>query len=106
MRNPLEEALKWFRKRSEATKQGYEAKEIEDAAAAPLGRKFSKKIFEISVIKCAGLRRTGDDFDPRMMRPFFSFDFYTFEYRSPTAAGSDPTYEVTKRYEIEDSKEL
>lgn len=41
-----------------------------------------------------------------MMRPFFSFDFYTFEYRSPTGTGSDPTYEVTKRYEIEDSKEL
>ena len=41
-----------------------------------------------------------------MMRPFFSFDFYTFEYRSPTAVGSDPIYEVTKRYEIEDSDEL
>ena len=106
MRNSLDEALKWFRKKSEATKHGYESKEVDNVAAAGLGRKFNKKIFEISVIKCTGLRRPDDDFDPRMMRPFFSFDFYTFEYRSPTGIGSDPTYEVTKRYEIEDSKEL
>jgi hypothetical protein len=71
-----------------------------------LGVKFTKKIFEITVIRANGLRRTGEDFNPRSMRPFFSFDFYTFEYRSPTSVGSDPAYEVTKRYEIEDSTEL
>lgn len=106
MRNSLDEALKWFRKKSEATKQGYLDKEVDEVVAAGLGRKFNKKIFEISVIKCVNLSRRDEDFDPRMMRPFFSFDFYTFEYRSPTGIGADPTYEVTKRYEIEDSKEL
>ena len=58
------------------------------------------------MIKCFGLKRADPQFKPRLMLPFFSFDFYTFEYRSPTANGADPTFEVTKWYEIEDSQEL
>ena len=40
------------------------------------------------------------------MRPFFSFDFYTFEYQSPTANGSNPSFDVTKHYEVELNQEL
>jgi hypothetical protein len=41
-----------------------------------------------------------------MMQPFFSYDFYTFDYRSGTANGQNPVFDVTKRYEVENNKEL
>lgn len=40
------------------------------------------------------------------MKPFFSFDFYHFEFRSATALGNNPIFESTKRYEVEDTNEL
>jgi hypothetical protein len=64
-----------------------------------------KKVFQVEVVKCTNLRRTDAHFNsaafnPKMMQPFFSFDFYTFEYRSPTASGDNPTFAVTQRYEV------
>ena len=44
--------------------------------------------------------------DQKHMRPFFSFDFYTFEYQSPTANGPDPSFEVTKHYEVKMNNDL
>ena len=41
-----------------------------------------------------------------MMQPFFSYDFYTFDYRSATATGQNPIFDVTKRYEVENNQEL
>ena len=46
-----------------------------------------KKIFEITIKRCNNLRRTEGNFDPKMMQPFFSYDFYTFDYKSATANG-------------------
>jgi hypothetical protein len=40
------------------------------------------------------------------MKPFFTFDFYRFEYRSAIAEGDSPTFDVTRRYEVEESQEL
>ena len=40
------------------------------------------------------------------MQPFFSFDFYTFEYRSPTASGNNPNFGVTQRYEVNYNQEF
>ena len=40
------------------------------------------------------------------MQPFFSFDFYTFEYRSPTASGNNPSFGVTQRYEVNYNQEF
>lgn len=40
------------------------------------------------------------------IKPFFSFDFYKFEYRSATASGENPIFDVTKHYEIESNKEI
>jgi hypothetical protein len=65
-----------------------------------------KKIFEVSIRRCSGLKRNDPAFNPRTMQPFFTFDFYTFEYRSATAEGNNPIFDVTKRYEVEDSQEL
>lgn len=68
---------------------------------------MGKRIFEIQVHKCTGLKRFDDPgFNPRAMLPFFSFDFYTFEYRSPTANGASPLYNVIKRYEVDDNRDI
>lgn len=40
------------------------------------------------------------------MQPFFSFEFYTFEYRSPTLHGDSPDFDITQRYELERTTEL
>lgn len=40
------------------------------------------------------------------MLPWFKYDFYTFEYISATAEGNNPIFDLTKRYEVEDSQEL
>ena len=65
-----------------------------------------KKIFEIAIKRCNNLRRTEGNFDPKMMQPFFSYDFYTFDYKSATANGQNPVFDITKRYEVENNKEL
>ena len=111
MRKPLEEALKWQKKKTEVDRQRGEALAKADGMGLDATRKlYNKKIFEVSVIRCRGLERgdarSSKSSKPQPMEPFFSFDFYTFEYRSPTAKGADPTFEVTKRYEIEDSPEV
>ena len=62
-----------------------------------------KKIFEVSVGRCSGLKRNDPAFNPRTMKPFFTYDFYRFEYRSATAEGDSPVFDVTKRYEVEES---
>ena len=108
MRKPLEEALKWQKKKIEVDgKRGDALKKAGDGMGFdPARTRYNKKIFEVSVIRCRGLKRADPLANPRTMEPFFSFDFYTFDYRSPTATGADPTFEVTKRYEIEDSPEV
>lgn len=35
------------------------------------------------------------------MLPFFSYDFYTFEERSYNVQGNNPTFESTKKFEVE-----
>ena len=40
------------------------------------------------------------------MLPFFSYDFYTFVYRSATANTNNPIFDITKRYEMEYNQEL
>ena len=43
-----------------------------------------KKVIEITIIQCQNLKRgdskSNTDFNPKFMQPFFSFDFYTFEF--------------------------
>lgn len=45
-------------------------------------------------------------FNPKLMQPFFSFDFYTWEYQSAVADGPNPVFEMTQRYEVEYTQEL
>ena len=68
-----------------------------------------KKIFEINVKSATGLnhgKAKMNPMDKQHMRPFFSFDFYTFEYQSPTANGANPQFDVTKHYEVELNQDL
>ena len=68
-----------------------------------------KKIFEINVKSATGLRHGKAKMNPmdqQHMRPFFSFDFYTFEYQSFTANSSNPSFDVTKHYEVELNTDL
>lgn len=88
-------------------KQTDEMKRINDQIGynASRGKNSQKKIFEVSIKKCASLKRA-DGFDSKMMLPFFSYDFYTFSYRSPTANGNNPVFDITKRYELDYNQEL
>ena len=63
-------------------------------------------IFEINIKKCYSLRRLDPQFVAKNMQPFFSFDFYTFEYRSAILQGDSPDVDLVQRYEIEDTSEL
>lgn len=40
------------------------------------------------------------------MLPFFSYEFYTFEWRSPTAQGNCPTFDSVKSFEVEASPQF
>jgi len=68
--------------------------------------RVNKKIFEVVITKCSGLMREGSNMNPRLMKPFFSFLFYVFDYRSPIESGPNPTYDLRVKYEIENSQEL
>ena len=64
-------------------------------------------IFRVEVNQCNNLKREDLRFDPKLMQPFFSYDFYTFgSYQSPVATGANPNYGIVKTYEVEDSKEF
>ena len=43
----------------------------------------------------------GAPINNRMMMPFASYDFYTFDYRSATAGGPDAVFEQSRRYEAQ-----
>ena len=108
MRRPLDEAIsRWRMKMDINDKQTDEMKRINDQIGynASRGKNSQKKIFEVSIKKCASLKRA-DGFDSKMMLPFFSYDFYTFSYRSPTANGNNPVFDITKRYELDYNQEL
>ena len=40
------------------------------------------------------------------MQPFFSFDFYKFDYRSAILHGDSPEVNVVERYTVEDTNEI
>lgn len=40
------------------------------------------------------------------MKPFFSYEFYKFDYKSTTTTGSNPVFDSTKHYSVEQNKEL
>jgi len=110
MRKPLNEAIQWFNQKNNLGDKL--AKDSKMAVYNPnKTTNGAKKIFEITVGKCQNFRR-GDKqfasgtFDPKFMQPFYSFDFYTFEYRSGIASGNNPTFNQMKAYEIEENKEL
>ena len=57
-----------------------------------------KKIFEINVKSATGLnhgKAKMNPMDKQHMRPFFSFDFYTFEFQSAVSDGPNPVFEMT-----------
>lgn len=109
MQKPLTEALKFHRLGNQSAAQHEEGlKKLSVGGNIALREQpKSKMIFEISVKKCFGLRRFDQSsVNPSKMLPFFSFDFYTFEYRSPTLHGDQPEFDVVQRYEVERTTEL
>jgi hypothetical protein len=35
------------------------------------------------------------------MKPFFSYEFYRFDFKSATVTGSSPEFDSTKYYQVE-----
>lgn len=111
MRKPIKEAVKWHNMKTDVSdKQGQDFNKIIEQKYGE-NKSSNTKVFQIEVLQCTNLRRsdaqfTSGAFNPKMMQPFFSFDFYTFEYRSPTASGNNPSFGVTQRYEVNYNQEF
>ena len=55
----------------------------------------------IQVLGCRDLKRPDQGLQRREMQPFFFYQFYTFEYTSPSMQGSSPTFDIRKQFQIE-----
>ena len=66
-------------------------------------REYRKKskIVSISIHRCMSLIKPGSGYSSKDMLPFFYYQFYTFDYTSPVARGPNPSFDVTKQFEIE-----
>ena len=57
-------------------------------------------IVDIEVKSARGLRISGQNnvYAETMMKPFFTYDFYTFSHESAVVNGQDPTFSDRKQY--------
>ena len=107
MRRSIDEAKKfYFKKRQLEDPEADLSAFQRGAPSLAKGLSTRKKIAEITIVRCSNLRRGDMDVqneatEALLMQPFFSFDFFTFEYRSATASGDNPSFSVTKRYEVD-----
>jgi hypothetical protein len=69
-------------------------------------RSGPKKIVEIVVTQARGLSLPGRGRREDPMRPFFSYNFYKFEYTSATVDGSDANFMSEKHFEVESNKDF
>lgn len=108
MRRPIDKAIEMENKKEAVGNKRYdedEQRRIQQGLKPALMEQTQKKIFEITVKSCHGLKRN----DPNVrgpMKPFFSYDFYKFECRSATASGSSPVFDQVKHYQVDYNKEL
>ena len=49
--------------------------------------------------KCFDLKR--NDNSTKVMKPFFSYEFYIFDFKSATVTGRNPEFDSTKVYKVE-----
>jgi hypothetical protein len=82
LRKPLEQAL-----RSRALRESI-------GSRAALEGKGDQKIIEIKIEQGFGLSITGTG---PSQKPFFSYDFYTFETKSVTAQGTNPVFDSSSK---------
>ena len=64
---------------------------------------------EIEVKRARGLRISGQQnvyAGTSNMRPFFTYDFFTFTHDSAVVQGSDPMFADTKQFEVEQTPEF
>lgn len=55
---------------------------------------------------CKNLKRDDAMFDPRLMQPFFHYNFYKFDHSSAIASGDSPEFNFEHKYELENTREL
>lgn len=69
---------------------------------------MGNKIIEVCVMQANNLQITGlsSAYNARRMLPFFSYEFYTFEVRSPTTQGNCPTFDSVKQFQVEASPQF
>ena len=63
--------------------------------------KGKKKVVQVHVMKCFELKRTDATYRHKEMQPFFSFQFFTFDFQSPVLNGNNPFFDVKKQFEVE-----
>jgi hypothetical protein len=55
-------------------------------------KRASKKVMTIEINQARDLKRNAPDFNPKLMQPFFHYEFYSFEYSSAVADGNCPNF--------------
>jgi hypothetical protein len=77
--------------------------------AAGQEKAMRSKIFTIQVLRGFDMKRPqgAGGHQQREMQPFFHFQFYTFEYTSPVAAGANnPQFDIKRQFEVELNDQL
>lgn len=105
MRNKIDKAIEIENKKNDVFNKRYDGQERKSGITPILVDYTPKKIFEITIDKCIKLEKS-DENTRGQMRPFFSYDFYKFEFRSATVLGDNPVFQSTKRYEVDANNEL
>lgn len=104
MRKTIDEALKWFNQKKTLRAQRDPSSIVTDYVPHQLGGlKKRSKIVTIHILKCFDLRRPGDSSysGGKEILPFFHFNFFTFEYTSPSLTGPQPYFDIKKQFECE-----
>ena len=110
-RKPLDEAIKWYRQRQlvkSAKTVDFSKTDHQKAGQAADQFQCKVQIVEIEVKQARNLRISGSNntYANSMMKPFFTYDFYTFSHESAVVLGTDPNFSDKKRFEVEVTPEF
>ena len=101
MRKSIDEALKWYEQKKTLRMQRDPTAIVQEYQPHSYGQKKRSKVVTVQVLKCMNLKRPSQAYSNKQMQPFFYFQFFTFEYQSPTLTGSNPIFDLKKQFEVE-----
>lgn len=107
MRKPLDTALKQYEERKKLDEQRDPTfDEIMKKEKQGITTKQRFKVITITILHCMNLKRDGLTYNPTDMLPFYYYEFYTFDFKSPNSRGENPAFNIQKTYEVENTSEF